>query len=301
MNGMINVYKEAGYTSHDVVARLRGIVKQKKIGHTGTLDPQAVGVLPVCLGNATKLCDLLTDHDKEYEAVLQLGVVTDTQDLTGTILEEKPVLCSEQEVRQTVLSFLGAYQQIPPMYSALKVNGRKLYDLARQGIEVERKPRPVQIYELQICELSLPFVRFRVCCSKGTYIRTLCQDIGEKLGCGGAMKSLKRTRVGIFTLDSALTLGELEKRKEAGGLEEILIPVDQLFSRCPGFRVTQKAFPLLRNGNLLLPEQLTKMQDGTETDPVRIYDPGDRFYGLYRLDQEQKVYRPYKMFLPGEE
>ena len=172
INGVINVYKEKGYTSHDVVAKLRGILRQKKIGHTGTLDPEAEGVLPVCLGKATKLCELLTDKTKTYEAVLRLGIVTDTQDMTGKVLEEHPVSVTDEEVERTILSFLGDQEQIPPMYSALKVNGRKLYELAREGKEVERKPRKVTLYEIKILEMNLPLVRFSVTCSKGTYIRT---------------------------------------------------------------------------------------------------------------------------------
>ena len=181
INGVINIYKERGFTSHDVVAKLRGILKQKKIGHTGTLDPDAEGVLPVCLGKGTRLCDMLTDHSKVYEAVLLLGQSTDTQDVSGTVLQEASVEVSEEEVREAIMSFVGPYDQIPPMYSALKVNGQKLCDLARAGKEVERKARPVEIYEIQIEEIYLPRVRMTVSCSKGTYIRTLCHDIGEKL------------------------------------------------------------------------------------------------------------------------
>ena len=172
INGVINIYKERGFTSHDVVAKLRGILKQKKIGHTGTLDPDAEGVLPVCLGKGTRLCDMLTDHSKVYEAVLLLGQSTDTQDVSGTVLQEAPVDVSEEEVREAIMSFVGPYDQIPPMYSALKVNGQKLCDLARAGKEVERKARPVEIYEIQIEEIHLPRVRMTVSCSKGTYIRT---------------------------------------------------------------------------------------------------------------------------------
>ena len=206
INGIVNVYKEKGFTSFDVVAKMRGIFKQKKIGHTGTLDPDAEGVLPVCLGRATKVCDLLTDKDKEYETVLLLGVVTDTQDLTGEVLARKEVNASENEVKSAILSFVGEYMQVPPMYSALKVNGQKLCDLARKGVTVERKARPVTIHGIEILSVDLPEVRMRVHCSKGTYIRTLCQDIGEKLGCGGCMKLLLRTRVAAFALKDALKL-----------------------------------------------------------------------------------------------
>ena len=191
-DGMINVCKEKGFTSHDVVAKLRGILHQKKIGHTGTLDPDATGVLPVCLGKGTKLCDMITDRDKTYRAVMMLGRTTDTQDISGQILTEKAVNVDEREVRDAAVSFVGDYMQIPPMYSAIKVDGKKLYELARAGQEVERKARHVVINALNITEIQLPYVTMEVTCSKGTYIRTLCQDIGEKLGCGACMTELVR-------------------------------------------------------------------------------------------------------------
>ena len=173
IHGIINIYKEKGYTSHDVVAKMRGIIRQKKIGHTGTLDPDAQGVLPVCLGNATKLCDMLTDKDKTYRAVLLLGKKTDTQDITGQVLEEQKVLAEEEQVREAVMAFVGEYDQVPPMYSALKVNGRKLYELAREGIEIERKARRVTIHDIRIEKIQLPRVEMTVACSKGTPRRTL--------------------------------------------------------------------------------------------------------------------------------
>ena len=182
IHGVINVYKEQGFTSHDVVAKLRGIVGQKKIGHTGTLDPDAVGVLPVCLGRATKLCDMLTDKDKVYEAVMLLGVETDTQDTTGQVLKSSETdEITEEQVRAAVLDFMGDYDQVPPMYSALKINGKKLYELAREGKTVERAARRVQIFDIEILSIALPRVTMKVHCSKGTYIRTLCHDIGQKL------------------------------------------------------------------------------------------------------------------------
>lgn len=190
IHGIVIIHKEKGFTSHDVVAKLRGICGQKKIGHTGTLDPEATGVLPVCLGSGTKLCDMLTDKDKEYVTELLLGVETDTQDMTGTVLARHPVSVSQEQVREAVLSFGGSYMQVPPMYSALKINGKKLYELAREGKEVERRAREVRIEEIEILQMQLPVVRLRVVCSKGTYIRTLCADIGQKLGCGGVMESL---------------------------------------------------------------------------------------------------------------
>ena len=182
INGIVNIYKEKGYTSHDVVAVLRKVVGQKKIGHTGTLDPDATGVLPVCLGRATKVCELLTDHDKTYEALLLLGKTTDTQDISGEVLEERdPGNLTEEEVRSCIESFIGEYDQIPPMYSALKVNGKKLYELAREGKTVERKSRKVQIHGIRILEMNLPHVRMEVDCSKGTYIRTLCHAVWKNL------------------------------------------------------------------------------------------------------------------------
>ena len=217
-NGVIIVNKEAGFTSHDVVAKLRGILKQKKIGHTGTLDPDATGVLPVCLGCATKLCDMLTDKDKTYEAVMLLGQATDTQDTSGKIISETNVSelraigeLDDDKIINAVESFIGDYNQIPPMYSALKVNGKKLYELAREGIEIEREARPVKIISIENIRIEFPRVYMTVTCSKGTYIRTLCNDIGEKLGCKACMASLKRTQVSMFDIKDSLTLDEISK------------------------------------------------------------------------------------------
>ena len=314
-NGVLNVYKEAGFTSHDVVAKLRGICGQKKIGHTGTLDPDAVGVLPVCLGNATKLCDLLAGETKEYEAVLLLGKVTDTQDLSGTVLEEHEVTADEKEAEAAALSYIGNYEQIPPMYSALKVNGKKLYELARAGKEVERQARPVQIFSIRILKTELPEITFRVECSKGTYIRTLCHDIGQKLGCGGAMKSLKRTRVGRFPIEEARTLGELERLAKEGRLEEALIPVEELFFHCPRITVKPEFERLVRNGNELHPDQVVVEQmfpgsdasaqavpcreEGEGQETFRVCGTDGTFYGLYAFWPEGRTgkYRPVKMFL----
>ncbi len=302
MNGIINVYKEKGYTSHDVVAKLRGILKQKKIGHTGTLDPQAEGVLPVCIGNATKLCDLLTDKTKEYEAVLLLGVTTDTQDMTGAVLSEKTVQVEEDKLRAIMEGFVGKSRQIPPMYSALKVNGKKLYELAREGREVERKPRDIEIFSLDILEMQLPRVRFCVHCSKGTYIRTLCQDIGEKAGCGGCMEELLRTRVDRFSLAEAHKLSEIEQIRDAGKLSEILIPVDQMFLSYPKVTVLEKYRLALANGNSFTAQMLADAEDVAaqihDGSLVRVYSAEDVFYGIYQYTQAEKRFIPYKMFLP---
>ncbi|MBO4982001.1 MAG: tRNA pseudouridine(55) synthase TruB [Lachnospiraceae bacterium] len=300
INGIINIYKEAGFTSHDVVAKMRGICGQKKIGHTGTLDPQATGVLPVCLGSATRLCDLLTDKDKEYVAELLLGVTTDTQDTTGQVLSRTQVgegTFPEETVREAVLSFVGEYAQVPPMYSALKVNGKKLYELARDGREVERRARQVTIYEIEILKISLPIVKLKVLCSKGTYIRTLCADIGERLGCGGTMQSLLRTRVSRFALEDAVTLAQLQELKDSGRLMEAVIPVDSVFSEYPALHVQEKWRRLLENGNAFYPSQTVEDRTYKAGEWVRIYREDDSFAGIYEYDEAGKRYKPVKMFL----
>ncbi len=301
INGIIVIAKEPGFTSHDVVAKMRGICGQRKIGHTGTLDPAATGVLPVCLGSATKLCDMLTDKNKEYVAELLLGVETDTQDTSGTVLSEKPVEVTEEEVRQAAMSFVGAYNQIPPMYSALKVNGKKLYELAREGREVERKARPVEILELEILECKLPVVTMRVACSKGTYIRTLCADIGEKLGCGGTMQKLQRIKVGAYTLKDAVTLGELQELKDDGRLSEAVIPVDSAFSDCPMLHVRSDFYKLVDNGNAVFPNQTLEKQTYPAGEWIRVYKENNTFVGVFAYQSERKWYKPVKMFLDKEE
>lgn len=294
LNGVINIYKEAGFTSHDVVAKMRGILKQKKIGHTGTLDPMAVGVLPVCIGSATKLCDMLTDKRKEYIAELLLGVTTDTQDVSGEVLSRKDVCVSEQEVCTAVLSMLGAGKQIPPMYSALKVNGKKLYELAREGKTVERKPRDITIYEMEVLDIALPVVKFRVLCSKGTYVRTICQDIGEKLGCGGCMQSLVRTKVERFDIDGAITLAQLEQARDLGTLMEYVVPVEEMFDTLPKVIVLSRFQKMLENGNVFTPNMCVK--DAPEGE-VRVYNEEGRFYGVYVYEPRMHAYKPVKMFL----
>lgn len=297
LNGIINIHKEAGFTSHDVVAKMRGICKQKKIGHTGTLDPQATGVLPVCLGSATKLCDMLTDKDKEYVAELLLGQVTDTQDTTGQVLEEHLVTVTEEAVREAVESFVGDYDQVPPMYSALKVNGKKLYELAREGKEVERAARRVHIAEIEILAINLPVVKMRVSCSKGTYIRTLCADIGAKLGCGGTMQSLVRSRVGNFKLQEAVTLGQLEELRDEMRLEEVLLSVDRVFAECPALHVQEKWRKLLDNGNSFYSNQTVENRTYQAGEWVRVYREDGSFAGVYAYDDNRKWYKPVKMFL----
>lgn len=296
MDGIINVYKERGFTSHDVVAKLRGILRQKKIGHTGTLDPEAQGVLPVCLGKGTKVCELLTDKTKTYQAVLLLGTVTDTQDTTGTVLESHPVTCTEEQVRTCINGFVGTQEQVPPMYSALKVNGKKLYELARQGVEVERKARTITIEDIFIDEVQLPEVTITVTCSKGTYIRTLCHDIGQALGCGGCMKSLLRTRVGIFSIKESITLAEIEKLRDEGNLEQCIYPVDSVFEVYPKVILDEAALRMVRNGNPL-PEHMLPTVSVQDGQLIRLYDEQDQFLAVYVWNQNRKSYRAEKMFL----
>ena len=293
-NGIINIYKEAGYTSHDVVAKLRGILKQKKIGHTGTLDPEATGVLPVCLGKGTKVCDLLTDKDKVYETIMRLGVVTDTQDMTGKVLKTSPVQADREQIEAVLNQFRGEYDQIPPMYSALKVQGKKLYELAREGKTVERKPRTVYFREISILEMKLPLVRISVTCSKGTYIRTLCHDIGQKLGCGGCMEELLRTRSGQFALADSLTLDQIQTLTDQGEIEKHLIGIEEILGEHPVLFGRKMADRLLKNGNPVT-EALT---EGSYRDGwVRMYTSEGEFIGIYQWHQASETYRPVKMFL----
>ena len=294
-SGIINVYKEKGFTSFDVVAKLRGILKTKKIGHTGTLDPDAEGVLPVCIGRATKVCNILTDKDKVYEAVMLLGVETDTQDTSGEILKELPVDISEDRVKEAVLSFVGEYAQVPPMYSALKVNGKKLYELAREGKTVERKARNVEIFSIDILEMELPRVRMSVHCSKGTYIRTLCHDIGQKLGCGGCMEKLLRTKVGIFELKDTLKLAEIDQLAKEGLVEEKIISVDDLFDEYPKVWIKPAFDVVVHNGNRVEKRMFGEKLE-TNMERLRVYDSKNVFIGIYEFSNERKDYKPVKMF-----
>lgn len=310
-DGIVIVNKEAGFTSFDVVAKLRGILHIKKIGHTGTLDPMATGVLPVCVGKATKICDVLTDRDKTYEAEVVLGITTDTLDTTGKVLTEQPVSVTKDRLEAVLSSFRGEVTQIPPMYSAVKVNGKKLYEYAREGVEIERKKRKVTIHSLDLLSTDFqasddagkasafrPSFRIRVHCSKGTYIRTLCDDIGHELGCGAAMDSLIRTEVGKFTIDRALSLSEIEEL--VGKNEEILMPIDSVFDGYPGFIVREDAMKLLANGNPLGLNKLQRMDDKREALHdgmiVRVYGTDGAFYALYRFDESGRRYSMEKNF-----
>ena len=275
-----------------------GICRQKKIGHTGTLDPAAEGVLPVCLGKATKVCDMLTDSDKIYRTVMLLGVETDTQDTTGTILNRGDVSkITPEEVKKAVSSFVGPISQIPPMYSALKVDGKKLCDLARAGITVERKARMITIYDIVIEKIQIPRVEMTVHCSKGTYIRTLCQDIGQTLGCKAAMEKLVRIQAAGYHLEDSYKLDELQRLKEQEKLSGVICPVEDVFAQYPALYVTAQAEKMLQNGNALGAGQFENVSEIHFGQPVRVYSSSGKFSAIYRYSRQKSAFKPVKMFL----
>ncbi|MCR5684042.1 MAG: tRNA pseudouridine(55) synthase TruB [Lachnospiraceae bacterium] len=363
MNGIINIYKERGYTSHDVVARLRGITGIRRAGHTGTLDPDAEGVLPVCIGTATKVCDILTDTSKSYEALMILGIATDSQDLTGNVihraLPEELESLSDSRILETIAGFTGEYDQLPPMFSAVRKDGQRLYALARSGQEIERETRNVCIEkieavsdvirgrfetdvdydrfydssalkqyrsfgvmreqgrfaryasksfeagrtvddpdadELKKDDTQVIRVAFKVTCSKGTYIRTLCHDIGEKLGVGGCMERLLRTRAGVFDVNTAITLEQAEEYMREGKLEEHLTGVDSLFDELPRLDVKEKYDELLQNGNQLYFRHF-KQYITTPPQKVRTYTSKGEFLGIYGYVEGRNKYSPEKVFI----
>lgn len=277
-NGIIIIDKPADWTSMDVCSKLRRLLDERRIGHAGTLDPMATGVLPVFVGQATRAVSFAESGEKEYVATLRLGLVTDTQDTSGHTLAESPVTVTAAEVAAALHAFTGDITQIPPMYSAIKINGQKLYDLARQGREVERKPRPVTIYELELLEqLSPADYRLRIRCSKGTYVRTLCHDIGQALGCGGCMASLRRTMAAGYTLDESHTLEQVQAQGEA-----LLRPVDTLFRQHPAYHITHpRVEQLCRNGNAFTVK--TPLDGGI----YRVYGTEGDFLCLSRLENGQ--------------
>jgi tRNA pseudouridine55 synthase len=317
-NGLINVYKEPGFTSMDVVAVLRGILKQKKIGHTGTLDPQAEGVLMVCLGNATKLCTFLEDKDKEYVCRMLLGTTTDTEDTTGNVIKkatfdylsvgesgENPTI-TDEDIKRVINSFVGDIKQVPPMYSALKKDGKKLYELARQGIEIEREARDIKIYDIEIKEIDMPYVTFRVKCSKGTYVRSLCRDIGEKLGVGACMDHLTRTAVSFFTIDNALKLADIERLAKEDKIDELVLETSEVFKDKKALHVLPEYAKFIDNGNPLLKEyvrleDLEKDSDNNqyikEDNLFRVYNASGQFVAVYSYDESRDIYMPSKMFI----
>lgn len=276
-NGIISIDKPEGWTSQDVTARLRRVFDTRRIGHGGTLDPMATGVLPVFVGRATRGVEFFEHAQKTYETVLRLGMLTDTEDITGTVLEQRSVSVTEAELLSVLERFRGDIQQIPPMYSALKVNGRKLYDLARAGKEVERQSRPITIYELECLSFSGDEARLRVRCSKGTYIRTLCKDIGLALGCGGCMAALRRVQAGSYTIAESIPLERLLAESEQGmDVTGYLQPVDSLFREYPALKLTPNQSSRIRNGN--------RFSCGAPQGTYRVYDDKGAFLALTRVD-----------------
>ena len=279
MDGIINVNKPLGITSHDVVYKLRKILGIKKIGHTGTLDPDAEGVLPMCIGRGTKLAEELTAKEKQYLAELTLGITTDTQDISGTVLSEAEVTASEEEIRDAIMSFVGEIDQIPPMFSAIKVGGKKLYELAREGKTVEMPPRRVEILNIEIIGIDMESkkARFLVDCSKGTYIRTLCHDIGAKLGCGGVMSALKRTRSGDFKIENSYTLKQIEKMAEENDFS-FMTGIDEVLSRYDKVILADRNATRLCNGITIT---IAGIEDGTT---FRAYNEQGKFLALCSME-----------------
>lgn len=292
MNGIILVDKPQGWTSHDVVAKLRGIYQQRRIGHSGTLDPMATGVLAVFLGRGTRAVELCENDEKEYVAELLLGTVTNTQDITGEVLEQQIVNVSQPQLEQVLETFLGPQQQIPPMYSAVKIGGKKLYELARKGQNVERKPRNIVIRELELQRFDGKTAQLRVVCSKGTYIRTLCHDIGAALGVGGCLSSLRRTRAGRFSLADCVTLEEIQQAREQGNHMALLRPVDSLFACYPALYLGEKETLRCKNG---AENAIPGMPDGD----YRVYGPGNEFLMLGK--SQNGVLRTVKSFFEVKE
>ncbi|WP_442600902.1 tRNA pseudouridine(55) synthase TruB [Paenibacillus sp. KN14-4R] len=301
IDGILAVRKPAGWTSHDVVAKARGLLGIRRIGHTGTLDPQVVGVLPLCIGRATRMVEYIQELPKQYEATLLIGVATDTEDATGTIIDEvEQVTLTKEAVIEAIMGFIGDIEQIPPMFSAVKINGKRLYDLAREGKEVERKPRQVSIYEIDIIEMELdkphPEVKFRVTCSKGTYIRTLCVDIGKKLGYPATMKELLRTRTGSITLEQCLTLEQIAELKKSGTLEEHVIAADQGVAHLHAVTLTDVQAKQASQGQRLKIDPKLVTNDTADESILRVYSNGGTFVGLFVWKKEACLLLPHKIF-----
>ena len=279
MTGIILIDKPKDITSFGAVARVRRVCGEKKCGHTGTLDPMATGLLTVMLGGATRFSELLPSHDKAYRAEFRLGTVTDTLDITGKVLETRPVSANAAQVAAALAEFVGEIEQLPPMYSAVSVNGKRLYDLARQGVEVEREPRRVTVYSAEILEANESAGEYAVSveCSSGTYIRTLISDLGEKLGCGAVLTELRRTAANGFKIDSAVTLEALSQAAESGELDRLIIPVDRALEEYPIITVSAAQARRFGNGGEL---SLERLKYPRTLGLFRIYDPDGAFMGL---------------------
>lgn len=286
MNGILLIDKEPDWTSNDVVAKLKGILHERRIGHSGTLDPMATGLLVVFVGRATRAVEFAENHDKRYIAGLRLGIATDTQDTTGTIQEEKPVTVTRGELEKALENFQGEIEQLPPMYSAIKHNGQRLYDIARKGGQVERKPRKIKIRSISVIGEQEGDYLLDLRCSKGTYVRTICHDLGQLLGCGGCMSSLRRIEAGSFRVESALTIGQVQHWADEGRAEELLLPVDSLFTQAKKCTATPAMEKKLRCGNAVR----TTITDGE----YRVYAESGEFLLLGRV--ENGVMKTVKSF-----
>ena len=302
LNGVINVYKEKGYTSHDVVAIVTKTLNIKKVGHTGTLDPDAEGVLPVCIGQATKLADYIMAERKSYTAEITFGAETTTQDASGDIIKEYEYTFDENRLREVIDTFKGEQTQVPPMYSAIKINGKKLYEIAREGKEIERKARKITVYDIRNAEINPPNTAIiEIDCSKGTYIRSLCSDIGNKLGWGAFMSSLTRTASGKFKLNEAVKLDELKNAAERGEAEKFIIPPDDVLSGYKRVTVSEKADKYLYNGGKIYGGYLKYDKKPSDNEIVLGYDATGRLVGiyLYKFDEEKKNYfiKPVRLML----
>lgn len=299
--GILPVFKPAGFTSHDVVAKTRGILGMKRIGHTGTLDPAVTGVLPLCLGRATRMVEYLQELPKQYEATLVLGIATDTEDMSGTVTEKvNEVNVTQKQIEDVIASFIGTISQIPPMYSALKQDGKRLYELARQGKVVERKPREVIIHQLELISVNLeqeqPTITFSVLCSKGTYIRTLCVDIGQALGVPAVMSDLKRTMSSGISLHKCLTFDDIVRYTKEGTLQDRLLSVDEAVDYLPAYTITEMTMKRAMQGQTIDPQYLTpSIEEGVEL--LRLYGPDQQFLGIFRLEENRGI-RPVKVFHP---
>lgn len=291
MNGIICVNKPQDFTSFDVIAKLRGILRIKRLGHGGTLDPMATGVLPVFVGTATKACDIMPDNSKSYLASFRLGQTSDTQDITGEILSSSNMTVGYDMLNDVLPCFRGKIMQLPPMYSAVQVNGQRLYDLARQGIEVERTPREIEISSLSLVDYDEEKREgvLEIGCSKGTYIRTIINDIGEKLGCGGIMTSLVRTSSGGFTLNDCFTFDEIQNARDEERLEELILPIERVFEKLPKIRLGEAQSRMYRNGVKLDLERVRDVRDEADTYAVYAHDVG--FIGTAVADRENGVLR----------
>ncbi len=294
MTGILPVKKPAGFTSFDVIGKLRGVVKTRKIGHSGTLDPMATGVLPLFFGGATKCCDLLPNEDKRYVADIKFGIVTDTQDTTGRVLKESESRVTEDEFAEVMSGFIGKQMQTPPMFSAVKINGRPLYDLAREGKVVERAQKEIEVYDIKLLEFDehAQTAKIEVSCGKGTFIRTLINDMGEKLGCGASMSALERTMAAGFELSECFTISEIEEMMKDGTFEEHLMPVERLYNALPRLVLDDFDKRLYRSG---VPLELQKRGWGGISGNIAVFDEGGMLLGISFMDEEANELKLRKM------